>query len=126
MLADVARALTDAGFACQCCTTAEMALAKARLAPPDLIISGTMVNGRSAAPLCQQIRQEHGLHHVPLMLLSKNQIPDIIRRSHEAGGTYYVRQPVDLDMLVELVFSALWIPHNLPHHMRPLQSVGVN
>ena len=58
--ADVTGALSEAGFACQCCTTAEMALAKARLAPPDLIIFRRHSQWSGRPPLCQQIREEHG------------------------------------------------------------------
>jgi CheY-like chemotaxis protein len=45
------------------------------------------------------------------MFLSGAQIPDIIRRSHAAGGTYYLRKPFDPEVLVELVQKALWMPH---------------
>ena len=44
------------------------------------------------------------------MFLSATQIPDIIRRSHDAGGAYHVRKPFDPDVLTELVDKALWTP----------------
>jgi len=48
---------------------------------------------------------------VPVMFLSGAQIPDIIRRSHAAGGTYYLRKPFDPEVLLELIQKALWMPH---------------
>ncbi len=48
---------------------------------------------------------------VPLMFISSSQRPDIIRRTHEAGGAYYLRKPFDPEVLIELVNKALWMPH---------------
>ena len=31
--------------------------------------------------------------------------------SHEAGAAYYLRKPLDPDVLVDLVSKALWLPH---------------
>jgi CheY-like chemotaxis protein len=69
--------------------------------------------------LCEQLKQQTGLSDVPVMFLSGAQIPDIIRRSHAAGGTYYLRKPFDPHVLVELVDKAMWIPHLVGRRMRP-------
>ena len=61
--------------------------------------------------MCERPKQEAGLGDVPLMFLSGAQIPDIIRRAHAAGGTYYLRKPFDPQVLLELVDKALWMPH---------------
>ena len=111
VLGEVAAVLTAAGLACHCCTTTETALAKARVSLPDLIVSDINLNGRSGLEMCEQIRQNDGLADVPVMFLSGAQIPDIIRRSHAAGGTYYLRKPFDPEVLVELIHQALWMPH---------------
>jgi hypothetical protein len=44
------------------------------------------------------------------MFLSRTQVPDIIRRSQEAGGAYFLRKPFDPQVLLELVDKALWMP----------------
>jgi DNA-binding NarL/FixJ family response regulator len=51
------------------------------------------------------------MQDVPVMFVSSTQLPDIVRRSHEAGAAYYLRKPLDPDVLVELVGKALWLPH---------------
>jgi CheY-like chemotaxis protein len=117
VLGEVSSALTEAGLSCHCCTSAEAALAKARECAPDLIISDISLGERSGLDLCEQIRQEAALVGVPVMFLSGAQIPDIIRRSHAAGGTYYLRKPFDPDVLVELVNKALWMPHLVGSHL---------
>ncbi|MBI2479174.1 MAG: response regulator [Planctomycetia bacterium] len=53
----------------------------------------------------------HGQEDVPVLFVSSAQMPDIIRRTHDAGGTYYLRKPFDPDVLIELVGKALWMPH---------------
>ena len=37
--------------------------------------------------------------------------PRLVRRSHAAGGSYYLRKPFDPEVLIELVSKALWMPH---------------
>jgi CheY-like chemotaxis protein len=116
ILGQVATVLTAAGFACHCCTTFEVALDKAAVALPDLIVSDINLQGRSGLELCEQIRQMDGVRDIPVMFLSGAQIPDIIRRSHAAGGTYYLRKPFDPEVLVELIHKALWLPHLVGAH----------
>jgi CheY-like chemotaxis protein len=111
VLGEVAEVLTAAGFACHCCRTATSALEKAKEQAPDLILSDINLNGESGLALCERIREEPGLEDVPVMFLSGAQIPDIIRRSHAAGGTYYLRKPFDPEVLLELIQKALWMPH---------------
>jgi CheY-like chemotaxis protein len=125
VLGEVASVLTAAGFACHCCTTADMAIAKARVSSPDLILSDIHLHDHSGLEMCEQIRQIDALRDVPVMFLSGAQIPDIIRRSHAAGGAYYLRKPFDPDVLVELIHKALWMPQLVAHHASRPQTVSV-
>ena len=111
VLGNVATVLNGAGYACHCCDSAESAIHSARRSPPDLIISDINLSGASGLALCEQIKEDPTLKHVPVMFLSGAQIPDIIRRSHAAGGAYYLRKPFDPEVLVELADKALWMPH---------------
>jgi CheY-like chemotaxis protein len=111
VLGSVASVLNAAGYACHCCDSAEAAVERARRSAPDLIISDIRLGGSSGLELCERIKEDPALAHVPVMFLSGAQIPDIIRRSHAAGGMYYLRKPFDPEVLVELVEKALWMPH---------------
>ncbi|NQT12426.1 MAG: response regulator [Planctomycetes bacterium] len=111
VLGEVASVLSSAGYSCHCCGTAEAALQAARSTTPDLIISDINLDGQNGLELCEQIKQADSLCDVPVMFLSGAQVPDIIRRSHAVGGTYYLRKPFDPDVLMELVDKALWMPH---------------
>ncbi|MBN2021719.1 MAG: response regulator [Pirellulales bacterium] len=111
VLNEVAAVLGAAGYVCQCCVTAEAAIRQAAVQTPDLIISDINLDGRSGLEMCETIKRDAALADVPVMFLSGAQIPDIIRRSHAVGGTYYLRKPYDPEVLVELVDKALWMPH---------------
>ena len=109
--------LADAGFECRCCTTADAAIEEAKAHPFELIISDINLHGRSGLEMCEQIKRNESLCDVPVMFLSGAQIPDIIRRSHAVGGTYYLRKPFDPDVLLELIEKALWMPHLVHSHV---------
>ncbi|MHC4402650.1 MAG: response regulator [Planctomycetota bacterium] len=117
VLGDVASVLAGAGYACRLCGTPDSALEFARSTPPDLILCDINLGGQSGLDLCEQIKADEPLRHIPVMFLSGVQIPDIIRRSHAAGGTYYLRKPFDPEVLVELIDKALWMPHLVARHV---------
>ncbi|HEV3021511.1 MAG TPA: response regulator, partial [Pirellulales bacterium] len=52
---------------------------------------------------CEQLKQQMGLRDAPVMYVSSTQVPDIIRRSHAAGGSYYLRKPFHASVLVQLI-----------------------
>ncbi len=115
VLEEVAAAL-GADFRCTLCTSAAEAMAEALAEPPELIISDINLHGHSGLEMCEEIKSHGELRDVPVMFLSGAQIPDIIRRSHAVGGTYYLRKPFDSEVLVELVHKALYMPHLVAAH----------
>ena len=78
--------------------------------------AGCHISGHSGIQLCERIKRDEGLADVPAMFLSRTQVPDIIRRSREAGGTYFLRKPFDPQVLLELVDKALWMPRLVAGH----------
>lgn len=111
VLENVASVLTEAGYDCQCFDSAQSAIQFAAMHAPDMILSDINLGGHSGLEMCERIKEDETLKSVPVMFLSGVQIPDIIRRSHAVGGTYYLRKPFDPGVLVELVDKAMWMPH---------------
>ncbi|MCA9102029.1 MAG: response regulator [Planctomycetales bacterium] len=125
VLEEVSRALEPAGFRCHCCQSAAAAIGAAAHIVPELIISDINLAGESGLVLCERLRTQFCLEDVPMMFLSGAQIPDIVSRSHAAGGTYYLRKPFDPQVLVELVDKAMWMPHLVRHQvMRRRQAMA--
>jgi DNA-binding response OmpR family regulator len=107
VLDEVAAILSCTGLACQCCLTAESAMAAARDQRPDLVLADVNLRGASGVEMCQRMRENAVLAGVPVMFLSAAQTPDIIRRSDGSHGAYYLRKPFSPEVLVELVDRAL-------------------
>ncbi len=105
-LGQIAGILEGAGHACQCAQDAAAAQECIERATPDLIVSDLNLAGHSGLTLCDQLKHQFGLIDVPVMFLSAAQGPDIIRRSHADGGTYYLRKPFDPRVLLELIDRA--------------------
>ena len=116
VLDEVAAILAGPGYRCHCCTSAKTAIALAADNTPDLIISDINLEGHSGLEMCERIKENKALEDVPVMFLSGAQVPDVIRRSHAVGGTYYLRKPFDPQVLLELVEKALWMPHLVHGH----------
>ena len=110
-LTAIAASLHLTGYECICARDGEAAMKAAQAEPLDLIICDVNVDGDKGLQICKQIRELPLRSDVPVMFISAHQSPDIIRRSHDAGGTYYVRKPFDPEVLLELVDKALWMPH---------------
>jgi CheY-like chemotaxis protein len=118
MLTGTAAVLHTAGHECHCARNSQAAVKAARTLALDLIICDVSLGGESGLELCRHIRSLPGCMDVPVMFVSSHQVPDIVRRSHEAGGAYYLRKPFDPEVLIELVGKALWMPHVVSGKMK--------
>ncbi|MDR1383994.1 MAG: response regulator [Planctomycetaceae bacterium] len=98
------------GYLSTICQNADDALAAAQTDTFDLIISDINLGTANGLELCQQIHELEAANETPVIFLSGAQIPDIIRRSHSAGGAYYVRKPFDPEVMIELIDKAMWLP----------------
>jgi DNA-binding response OmpR family regulator len=110
-LLGTAAVLDMAGYVCHCARDSQAALKAARTLGLDLVICDVNLEAESGLAVCRELRLSPGMQDVPVMFVSATQLPDIVRRSHEAGAAYYLRKPFDPDVLVELVGKALWLPH---------------
>src|SRR5688500_348345 len=83
-LTGVAATLDMSGYECHCARDAEAATKAARTLSLDLIICDVMIRGASGLELCSELRKENANNDCPVLFVSSNQAPDIIRRTHEA------------------------------------------
>src|SRR5205085_4215197 len=126
-LAAATTALDSAGHIVYQARDRISALRIARSQALDLVICDVNVGGDSGLELSRELRRLPGMQDVPVMFVSRTQLPDIVRRSHEAGAAYYLRKPLDPEVLVDLVGKALWLPHlvhsRLSMHEPAIQAV---
>lgn len=110
-LLGTAAVLDMAGYVCHCARDRQAAVKAGQTIGLDLVICDVHLGGDSGLEVCRELRRLPGMQDVPVMFVSATQLPDIVRRSHEAGAAYYLRKPFDPAVLVELVGKALWLPH---------------
>jgi CheY-like chemotaxis protein len=103
--------LMDAGHVVHQAENRETALRIARSQALDLVICDVHLGSDSGLDLWRELRSLPGMQDLPVMFVSSTQLPDIVRRSHHAGGAYYLRKPLDGEVLIDLVSKALWLPH---------------
>jgi CheY-like chemotaxis protein len=113
-LLGTAAVLDLAGYACHCARDRQAALKAAQTIALDLVICDIHLGGDSGLEVCRELRRLPGMQDVPLMFVSATQLPDVVRRSHEAGAAYYLRKPFEPAVLTELVGKALWLPPLIP------------
>ena len=111
VLDEMSGPLSAAGYAFHPCSDPREALRMACRLIPDLIISDINLGDQNGLELCAAMQEVETLRDTPIVILSGAQIPDVVRKAHAAGGTYYLRKPFDPDVLIELVEKALWMPH---------------
>lgn len=107
----VASVLKDAGHTCHCAPNLATGAAAVQRLPIDLIIASTALDGIPSREVCRQLIQLASPVGSPLMFLSPNQTPDVVRRTELGVGCYHLRKPVDAKLLCELVDQAMWMPH---------------
>src|SRR6185369_9588956 len=110
-LASATEALDAAGHVVYQARDRRSALKIATTEALDLVICDVSIGGDSGLELSRELRRLPGMQDVPVMFISRTQLPDIVRRSHEAGAAYYLRKPLDPEVLIDLVGKALWMPH---------------
>ena len=120
-LTGTAAMLDMAGYECHCAGDANAAKKAARALDLDLIICDVSIDGERGLDLCRELRLENNNADASLLFVSGHQAPDIIRRTHDAGGAYYLRKPFDPEVLVELVGTALWMPHLVQSRMKRIE-----
>jgi CheY-like chemotaxis protein len=109
--ASTTEALDAAGYVVYQAGDRLTALRIARTQGLDLLICDVNLGADSGLELSRELKRLPGMQDVPVMFISRTQLPDIVRRSHEAGAAYYLRKPLDPEVLVDLVGKALWLPH---------------
>lgn len=110
-LLGIAATLENVGYECHCAQDADAATKAVRDLALDLIICDVGVAGNRGMELCRELRRQPGKDEVPVLFISDAPVSDIAQRKQDMGGSYYLRKPIDPDVLMELAAKALWMPH---------------
>lgn len=104
VLATLARALRDAGYAVVAAETGEQALAEARAGVFDLALLDIRMPGLSGIETARRLRDELG---VPALFFSAYGERELVEDAVADGALGYLMKPVDAPQLIPAVAAAL-------------------
>ena len=94
----------------------EEALVMASQYLPDVIISDVVMQPMTGIELCQRIKGDSALGHIPVILLTGNASTETKLSGVEGGADDYIAKPFDRDLLVARVAALLKSRSNLQRY----------
>ena len=116
-LTGLAASLHMAGYDVVSARGPETALKAVRHTCFDLAVVNVNLRGRSGEKLRDEIRILDLNRETPYLFLSETQKPDVIRRRYENEGIFHLRTPFNLNVFLDLVDRAMWLPHLVTAHI---------
>lgn len=83
------------------------ALTRAREASPDLVLADVMMPGKDGYEVCEILKGDPDLRHVPVLLLSGTFEPFDEERARRAGADGHITKPFEAQALVDQVNALL-------------------
>lgn len=103
---NVLEAILERGdFSITCVHSAEQALKLIEEREWDLVIADVMMPGMSGYELTRQIRRQHSLTELPILLLTARSRPQDLEHAFSCGANDYVRKPMDANELRSRVYA---------------------
>ncbi len=83
------------------------AVSRAREARPDLVLADVMMPGRDGYDVCETLKADPELRHVPVLLLSGTFEPYDAERAERVGADGHITKPFEAQALVDQVNALL-------------------
>lgn len=80
---------------------------------PDIIISDVMMQGISGIEVCNRVKEDPLLSHIPVILLTASSSPEIKLKGIEGGADDYITKPFEKEILIARVNGILKSRNNL-------------
>jgi signal transduction histidine kinase/ligand-binding sensor domain-containing protein/DNA-binding response OmpR family regulator len=74
---------------------------------PDIIISDITMDGKSGLELCEEIKANPSLAHIPLILITANSSQEIKLKGIKHGADDYFSKPLDKELLIARIDALL-------------------
>jgi DNA-binding response OmpR family regulator len=95
------------GFRTVAAFSGRSGLAQAKTTPPSAIILDLGLPDADGLTICQELSDSPETCGVPILILSGQEEPDLVRRCRMAGCHYFLRKPYDPSALLVLVRQAI-------------------
>jgi CheY-like chemotaxis protein len=99
--------LLSQGYETLIADTAEQALDLVRSEMPHVVLLDVMLPDGNGLDVCRELADDQATTSIPIIIVSGEERPDILRAARAAGSQYYVRKPYDPNALLVLIESAL-------------------
>jgi DNA-binding response OmpR family regulator len=123
-LMDFIRTILEGRYRLLCASDGDEAWEIAQNEVPDLILSDVLMPGISGYQLCEQVKQQPALSHIPVILLTaKSSIDDQIE-GLEHGADTYICKPFHVGYLLLTITNLLKNRETLRHYFTTPQHQG--
>lgn len=95
--------LTEAGYTVAVENRPDAAVKRAQEFLPDVILLDIMMPGVDGYDICQTIKKQPDLAHVPIIFLTGKDRADDMGRSFKVGGDMFIKKPFSCERLLEIV-----------------------
>lgn len=103
----LSRRLLSQGYETLTADTAKQALELARAERPHLVLLDLGLPDADGFDVCRELDDGPQTTSIPVIIVSGEERPDVLRRARGAGSQFYVRKPYDPNALLILIESAL-------------------
>jgi CheY-like chemotaxis protein len=101
------------------------AIARARTVRPDVILADVVMPGKSGYEVCEAIKADAALRHIPVLLLTGTFEAFDNERAQRAGAAGHIAKPFEAQALVERVKRLLAAPPAAPQAAAPTPQPAV-
>lgn len=99
--------LLSQGYQTITADTGEGGLDLARAERPHLVLLDLCLPDTDGIEVCRELADDQSTTSIPIIIVSGEERPDVLRQARAAGSQYYVRKPYDPNALLVLIESAL-------------------
>ena len=95
--------LTESGYTVGVENEPANAMDAVRKFEPDLILLDIMMPGTDGYAICNQLKTDPDLAHIPVIFLTGKDRNDDMGRSFKVGGDMFIKKPFSCERLLEIV-----------------------
>ncbi|NDJ60294.1 MAG: response regulator [Chloroflexi bacterium] len=96
-------AFMEAGYRVRAALNGQTALRSAKIAPPDLILLDVRMPFMNGYQVCELLKADDALRHIPVVLISALNSDSERRRGIAAGAAGFICKPFVLDNILDIV-----------------------
>jgi DNA-binding response OmpR family regulator len=118
----ISRVLVEEGYTVDCASDGEMALARCRSHPPDVILLDLMMPGMNGRQFLSTLRGDLGRTEVPVVVMTA--VHGLGQRALSLGADDMVEKPFDVDELLNKIALAMFRSRQHPHPSQAAHAAG--